>query len=70
VLGPASRAATPCVHPCTLPCRSPYTLNVGRGPEFEGAVIALVHFLLSRTDKTKALKVSPFPPELGLSGCP
>jgi hypothetical protein len=30
---------------------------VGRGPEFEGAVIALVHFLLSRTDKTKALKV-------------
>ncbi|EFN51494.1 hypothetical protein CHLNCDRAFT_59206 [Chlorella variabilis] len=35
---------------------SPYTLNVGRGPEFEGAVIALVHFLLSRTDKTKALK--------------
>jgi hypothetical protein len=39
-----------------LPC-SPYTLNVGRGPEFEGAVIALVHFLLARTDKTKALKV-------------
>ncbi len=37
---------------------SPYTLNVGRGPEFEGAVIALVHFLLTRTDKTKALKVS------------
>ncbi|KAL4452608.1 hypothetical protein ABPG75_008270 [Micractinium tetrahymenae] len=35
---------------------SPYTLNVGRGPEFEGAVIALVHFLLSRSDKTKALK--------------
>ncbi|PRW61345.1 transport Sec61 subunit alpha-like [Chlorella sorokiniana] len=35
---------------------SPYTLNVGRGPEFEGAVIALVHFLLTRTDKTKALK--------------
>lgn len=37
-------------------CCSPYTLNVGRGPEFEGAVIALVHFLLTRTDKTKALK--------------
>lgn len=29
---------------------------MGRGPEFEGAVIALVHFLLTRTDKTKALK--------------
>lgn len=42
-----------------LTARSPYTLNVGRGPEFEGAVISLVHFLLTRTDKTKALKASP-----------
>lgn len=35
---------------------SPYTLNAGRGPEFEGALIALFHFLLTRTDKTRALK--------------
>lgn len=52
---------TPSPHGSHLPglaplCCSPYTLNVGRGPEFEGAVIALVHLLLTRTDKTKALK--------------
>lgn len=35
---------------------SPYTLNVGRGPEFEGAIIALFQFLFTRADKTKALK--------------
>ncbi|GAB4821692.1 hypothetical protein N2152v2_008738 [Parachlorella kessleri] len=35
---------------------SPYTLNVGRGPEFEGALISLFHFLLTRSDKTRALK--------------
>ena len=44
----------PAPHP--LPPRSPYTLNVGRGPEFEGALIALVHFLLTRSDRTRALK--------------
>lgn len=36
---------------------SPYTLNVGRGPEFEGAIIALFHFLFTKSDKTRALKV-------------
>jgi hypothetical protein len=36
---------------------SPYTLNVGRGPEFEGAIISLFHLLLTRRDKTRALKV-------------
>lgn len=35
---------------------SPYTLNVGRGPEFEGSLIALVHLLLTRSNKTRALK--------------
>ena len=35
---------------------SPYTLNVGRGPEFEGAIIALFQFLFTRTDKMRALK--------------
>lgn len=39
---------------------------MGRGPEFEGAVIALVHFLLSRSDKTKALKARPLGLGLGV----
>eukprot|EP00898_Chlorokybus_atmophyticus_P008802 jgi/Chlat1/8923/Chrsp92S08224 len=35
---------------------SPTTINSGRGAEFEGAVIALVHLLITRTDKVRALK--------------
>jgi len=35
---------------------SPTTFNRGRGTEFEGAVIALFHLLLTRTDKVRALK--------------
>eukprot|EP01111_Echinosteliopsis_oligospora_P019760 TRINITY_DN970_c0_g2_i1.p1 TRINITY_DN970_c0_g2~~TRINITY_DN970_c0_g2_i1.p1 ORF type:complete len:477 (-),score=121.06 TRINITY_DN970_c0_g2_i1:25-1455(-) len=35
---------------------SPTTINTGRGTEFEGAVIALFHLLLTRTDKVRALK--------------
>lgn len=35
---------------------SPTTINAGRGTEFEGAVIALFHLLITRTDKVKALK--------------
>ena len=35
---------------------SPYTIQSSRGVEFEGALIALFHFLLIRTDKMKALK--------------
>src|SRR5690242_14023167 len=35
---------------------SPTTINTGRGPEFEGAIIALVHLLITRTDKVRALK--------------
>eukprot|EP00232_Nephroselmis_pyriformis_P005614 CAMPEP_0182913834 /NCGR_PEP_ID=MMETSP0034_2-20130328/38240_1 /TAXON_ID=156128 /ORGANISM="Nephroselmis pyriformis, Strain CCMP717" /LENGTH=475 /DNA_ID=CAMNT_0025050563 /DNA_START=68 /DNA_END=1495 /DNA_ORIENTATION=- len=35
---------------------SPTTINQGRGSEFEGAIIALFHLLLTRTDKTRALK--------------
>ena len=34
---------------------SPYTINGARGTEFEGAVIALFHLLLTRTDKVRAL---------------
>ena len=35
---------------------SPTTINTGRGAEFEGAIIALFHLLLTRTDKVRALK--------------
>lgn len=35
---------------------SPTTVNTGRGPEFEGAVIALFHLLFSWNDKSRALK--------------
>jgi protein transport protein SEC61 subunit alpha len=34
---------------------SPTTINTGRGIEFEGAVIALFHLLLTRNDKVRAL---------------
>ncbi|KAG0229885.1 translocon subunit [Actinomortierella wolfii] len=35
---------------------SPTTYNVGNGPEFEGALIALFHLLFTRSNKTRALK--------------
>jgi len=35
---------------------SPTTINTGRGIEFEGAVIALFHLLISRKDKVRALR--------------
>merc|ERR1719421_1727965 len=35
---------------------SPTTINTGRGTEFEGAIVALFHLLVTRTDKVRALK--------------
>merc|ERR1711898_43819 len=35
---------------------SPTTINTGRGTEFEGAVIAMFHLLITRSDKVRALK--------------
>ncbi|GAA5875149.1 hypothetical protein JCM8115_003117 [Rhodotorula mucilaginosa] len=35
---------------------SPTTVNTGRGPEFEGALIALFHLLFTWNDKSRALK--------------
>jgi len=35
---------------------SPTTINTGRGTEFEGAIIALFHLLVTRNDKVRALK--------------
>merc|ERR1711966_520391 len=34
---------------------SPTTINTGRGTEFEGAVIALFHLLITRNDKVRAI---------------
>jgi protein transport protein SEC61 subunit alpha len=35
---------------------SPRNINTGRGPEFEGALIALFHLLITRPNKIRALK--------------
>merc|ERR1711865_384870 len=35
---------------------SPTTINTGRGTEFEGAIVALFHLLVTRQDKVRALK--------------
>merc|ERR1711998_782694 len=35
---------------------SPTTINTGRGTEFEGAVIALFHLMITRGDKVRALR--------------
>mmetsp|Transcript_93563 Transcript_93563/g.292649 ORF Transcript_93563/g.292649 Transcript_93563/m.292649 type:complete len:475 (+) Transcript_93563:92-1516(+) len=35
---------------------SPSTMNTGKGTEFEGAIIALFHLLISKSDKVTALK--------------
>merc|ERR1712137_1096928 len=35
---------------------SPTTMNTGKGTEFEGAIIALFHMLISKSDKILALK--------------
>lgn len=35
---------------------SPQTVNQGRGTEFEGALVALVHLLATRSDKVRALR--------------
>ena len=35
---------------------SPTTVNTGRGPEYEGAIVALFHLLFTWNNKTRALK--------------
>merc|ERR1712096_543731 len=35
---------------------SPTTVNTGRGPEFEGALISMFHLLFTWNDKSRALK--------------
>ena len=39
---------------------SPYTVTGARGAEFEGAVIALFHLLLTRGDKVTAVPIGSF----------
>jgi len=43
---------------------SPMTVNTGRGPEFEGAVLALVHLLITWPNKPLALREAFFRPNL------
>jgi len=43
---------------------SPTTINTGRGTEFEGAVIALFHLLITKSDKVRALKEAFYRPNL------
>ena len=35
---------------------SPTTINTGRGPEFEGAIVALFHFLVTSPNKIQGLQ--------------
>ena len=43
---------------------SPMTMNNGRGKEFEGAIIALFHALITRKDKVRALRYAFYRPGL------
>ena len=43
---------------------SPQTVNSGRGDEFEGAIIALFHLLITRKDKIRALRYAFYRPNL------
>jgi protein transport protein SEC61 subunit alpha len=43
---------------------SPTTVTAGRGTEFEGAVIALFHGLVTRSDKVRALREAFYRPNL------
>jgi len=43
---------------------NPYTVNRGRGTEFEGAIVALFYLLATRNDKVKALREAFFRPDL------
>lgn len=40
------------------------SVNIGRGVEFEGAVIAFFHVLITRSDKIRALREALFRPDL------
>ncbi|KAH9253684.1 preprotein translocase, SecY subunit [Batrachochytrium salamandrivorans] len=41
-------------------CFSPITVNTGKGAEFEGAIVALFHLVLSRSNKLQALREAFF----------
>ncbi len=43
---------------------SPTTINIGRGVEFEGAIIAFFHLLITRSDKVRALREALFREDL------
>ena len=43
---------------------SPTTINAGKGTEFEGAIVALFHLLITRKDKVKGLQDAFYRPNL------
>jgi small subunit ribosomal protein S16e len=43
---------------------SPTTINTGRGTEFEGALVAFFHLVVTRNDKLKALKEAFYRPTI------
>lgn len=43
---------------------SPTTINIGRGKEFEGAIIAFFHLLITRESKIRAFREALFRPDL------
>lgn len=43
---------------------SPTTINTGRGTEFEGAIIAFFHLLVTRSDKSRALREAFYRPQM------
>lgn len=45
-------------------CFSPSTIRTGSGAEFEGAIIAFFHLLVSRKDKVRALREAFYRPQL------
>ena len=47
---------------------SPTTINTGRGTEFEGAVVAFFHLLLTRSDKVRALQEAMYRSNLPNAG--
>lgn len=45
-------------------CFSPSTITTARGAEFEGAIIAFFHLLITRRDKVRALREAFYRPQL------
>jgi protein transport protein SEC61 subunit alpha len=56
--------ASPAAYLCLSPLACRCSCAGARGAEFEGAIIALFHLLLTRSDKVRALKEAFYRPNL------